>query len=60
MLQMPRLLLIAATTITNGAAFSQAQPDLSIHISAQQTCVVGTLDVPCNTIGAKLLARHPT
>lgn len=57
MLQMPRLLLVAATTITNGAAFSQAQQDLSIHISSQQTCVVGRLDVPCNTVGAKLLEQ---
>ena len=55
MRQMSGVLLVAATTIAAAAAFGQADSDLAVHISAQQTCVVGTLEVPCNAVGAKLL-----
>jgi len=54
MRQMPACLFVAATAIAVGAAASQTESDLQIHISGQQTCVVGALDVPCDTVGARL------
>jgi hypothetical protein len=54
MRQMFSLLLVAATTLGVGAASGQANSDVIIHISARQTCLVGSLDVPCSDVGAKL------
>lgn len=32
----------------------QTRSDVTIHISARQTCLVGSLDVPCSDVGAKM------
>jgi hypothetical protein len=52
MRQMSSLLLVAATTFGVGAASGQANSDMTIHISSRQSCLVGSLDVPCSYVGA--------
>lgn len=55
MRQMSLLLLVVATTFGVGAASSQSKSDVTIHMSAvRQTCLIGSLDVPCSGVGAKL------
>jgi hypothetical protein len=48
------LLLVVATTFGIGVASGQANSDVTIRISARQTCLVGSLDVPCSDVGTKL------
>ena len=57
MRQMSSLALVAAMTLEVGASFGQSKSDVTIHISARQTCLVGTLDVPCSDVGAKMRAQ---
>jgi hypothetical protein len=54
MRQMSSLLLVVATTFGVGAASGQANSDVTIHIAARHTCLVGSFDVPCRDVGAKL------
>jgi hypothetical protein len=54
MRQTSSLLLIAATTFGVGATSAQTNSDVTIHISSRQTCLAGSLDVPCSDVGAKL------
>jgi biopolymer transport protein ExbD len=54
---MSSLVLLAATTLGMGAAWSQPPSDVTIHVLARQTCLVGSLDVPCPDVGAKLRDR---
>jgi hypothetical protein len=49
------LLLAAATTLGACVSHGQANSDVTIHISLlRQTCLVGSADVPCSDVGAKL------
>lgn len=48
------LLLVAAMTLGVGATFGQSNSDVTIHISARQTCLLGSLDIPCSDVGAKM------
>jgi hypothetical protein len=54
MRQMSSLLLVAAMTFGVDATFGQSNSDVTIQISARQTCLVGSLDVPCSDVGAKM------
>lgn len=49
------VLLILTTVFCIGTALSQASPDVEIHISSQQSCVVDSVGVACGEVGAKLL-----
>jgi biopolymer transport protein ExbD len=54
MLTMSARLLLATTTFAMGAAWAEPPPDVTVHVSAKQTCLVGSIDLPCHDVGAKL------
>jgi type 1 fimbria pilin len=54
MLTMSARLLLATTTFAMGAAWAAPPPDVTVHFSAKQTCLVGSIDLPCHDVGAKL------
>lgn len=52
--QAPAFLFAALVTLGSSPSPAQTETAVQILISAQETCLIGDLDVPCSDVGAKL------
>jgi hypothetical protein len=48
-----------ATTFAMAGARGQSASEVTVRVSARQTCVAGSIDLPCHDVGAKLRDQSP-